>query len=69
MSANIFTRFKSFYFIGMGGVSMSALAEYVLSLKKKVGGSDRDLSALAKLKSMGAETDGGVLELNPANGN
>lgn len=64
MSANIFTRFKSFYFIGMGGVSMSALAEYVLSLKKKVGGSDRDLSALAKLKSMGAETDGGprVLE-------
>ena len=33
-------RFNSFYFIGIGGVSMSGLAKYLLSLGKKVGGSD-----------------------------
>ncbi len=32
--------FDSFYFIGIGGVSMSALAQYMLFLGKKVGGSD-----------------------------
>ena len=59
MSANFFTRFKSFYFIGICGVSMSALAEYALSLKKKVGGSDRDLSGAGKLRSLGAEINSG----------
>lgn len=33
-------KFNSFYFIGVGGVSMSGLAKYLLLLGKKVGGSD-----------------------------
>lgn len=32
--------YDSFYFIGIGGVSMSGLAKYILSCGKKVGGSD-----------------------------
>lgn len=38
---NRFTdRFDSFYFIGIGGVSMSGLAKYIHSLGKRVAGSD-----------------------------
>jgi len=32
--------YDSFYFIGIGGVSMSGLAKYILSCGKRVGGSD-----------------------------
>ena len=32
--------YDSFYFIGIGGVSMGGLAKYILSRGKKVGGSD-----------------------------
>lgn len=32
--------YDSFYFIGIGGVSMSGLAKYILSRGKRVGGSD-----------------------------
>ncbi|HIU61189.1 MAG TPA: hypothetical protein IAB69_00875 [Candidatus Coproplasma excrementigallinarum] len=46
-------KFNSFYFVGMGGVSMSALAGYLRSLKKRVGGSDINAASLSKLKSLG----------------
>ena len=52
MVSNLFTRYNSFYFIGICGVSMSALAKYCISLHKKTGGSDRDLSGAAHLKSL-----------------
>ena len=54
MTSNFFSRYNSFYFIGICGVSMSALAAYALSLGKRVGGSDRDLSESGRLKSIGA---------------
>lgn len=59
MVSNLFTRYNSFYFIGICGVSMSALAKYCISLHKKTGGSDRDLSGAAHLKSLGALVNGG----------
>ena len=40
MRLNLINKFSSFYFIGIGGVSMSALAKYLLKFGKKVGGSD-----------------------------
>lgn len=40
MCENFLNKFNSFYFIGIGGVSMSGLANYLLLLGKKVGGSD-----------------------------
>lgn len=40
MHANIVNKYSSFYFIGIGGVSMSGIAKYLLMLGKKVGGSD-----------------------------
>lgn len=36
----IIDKYHSFYFIGIGGVSMSGLAKYLLTLGKYVGGSD-----------------------------
>lgn len=47
---------KKIHFIGIGGISMSGLAEVLLSKGYKVSGSDRDSSNLTdKLKSLGAE--------------
>ena len=47
--------FESIYFIGIGGIGMSALARYFLSLGKKVGGYDKTLSDLTeKLSAEGA---------------
>ena len=40
MRVKFLDAFESFYFIGIGGVSMSGLAKYILSCGKKVGGSD-----------------------------
>lgn len=47
---------KSVYFIGAGGIGMSALVRYFLSIGKKVGGYDRTPSELTeKLMEEGAE--------------
>lgn len=39
---------KSIYFIGIGGIGMSAIARYFLSLKKRVGGYDLNETELTK---------------------
>ncbi|MCD7729783.1 MAG: Mur ligase domain-containing protein, partial [Clostridia bacterium] len=55
----------SFYFIGIGGISMGALAKYMLALRKKVGGSDeKDTPALTELKSLGALIDDGSADIS-----
>ena len=47
---------KSVYFIGAGGIGMSALVRYFLSKGKKVGGYDRTPSELTeKLIKEGAD--------------
>lgn len=47
---------KKVHFIGIGGISMSGIAEILLSKGYKVSGSDRSFSPLTdKLKSLGAE--------------
>ncbi|MDE6597198.1 MAG: UDP-N-acetylmuramate--L-alanine ligase [Clostridia bacterium] len=49
-------KYDSFYFIGIGGVSMSGLAKYFLSEGKKVGGYDAaENQYTEELKSMGAQ--------------
>lgn len=40
MRVRIIDKYNSFYFIGIGGVSMSGLAKYLVRIGKKVGGSD-----------------------------
>lgn len=40
MRSRFTDKFESFYFVGIGGVSMSGLAKYLLSQGKRVGGSD-----------------------------
>lgn len=40
MQCRFTEKFGSFYFIGIGGVSMSGLAKFLISYGKKVGGSD-----------------------------
>lgn len=40
MCSDVIGKYDSFYLIGIGGVSMSGLAKYLLSLGKRVGGSD-----------------------------
>ena len=46
---------KSVYFVGAGGIGMSALVRYFLSLGKEVAGYDRTPSALTeRLNSEGA---------------
>lgn len=44
MAENILTEFDGFFFLGLGGVSMSALAEILYKSGKKVGGYDREES-------------------------
>jgi len=52
--------FDSFYFIGIGGVSMSGLAKYFLSLGKKVAGSDIAANEYtAELENLGVEINYG----------
>ena len=34
--------YTNYYFIGIGGIGMSSLAEYMLHLNKKVEGYDRE---------------------------
>ena len=45
---SILEEFDSFYFLGIGGIGMSALARYFLSKKKNVGGYDLTPSTLTK---------------------
>lgn len=48
-------KFEHIYFIGIGGISMSALAEVMISEGVKISGSDRSSShIIKKLKSLGA---------------
>ncbi|MDE7265004.1 MAG: UDP-N-acetylmuramate--L-alanine ligase, partial [Clostridia bacterium] len=48
--------YDSFYFIGIGGVSMSGLAKYLLSLGKKVSGYDALPNEFTEeLENLGAE--------------
>ena len=42
------TDFKSVYFIGIGGIGMSALARYFKALKYTVGGYDKTPSPLTE---------------------
>lgn len=49
-------KFDSFFFIGIGGVSMSGLAKYLISCNKKVGGSDIcENEYTLELKRLGAD--------------
>lgn len=58
MRVKITDKFNSFYFIGIGGVSMSGLAKYLLSIGKTVGGSDEVENDYTKrLTEMGAKID------------
>ena len=53
--ADMMSACKSIYFIGIGGISMAALAELSLARGLKVGGSDRTQSALTdRLQKLGA---------------
>ncbi|HHY99822.1 MAG TPA: UDP-N-acetylmuramate--L-alanine ligase, partial [Tissierellia bacterium] len=48
--------FNHIYFIGIGGISMSALAEIMLEEGIKVSGSDRNYSKIIKkLQAAGAD--------------
>ncbi|MDE7082640.1 MAG: UDP-N-acetylmuramate--L-alanine ligase [Clostridia bacterium] len=50
--------YDSFYFIGIGGVSMSGLAKYILACGKKVGGSDNYAGVYTEeLSKMGAKIE------------
>ncbi len=54
MSESIVNEFDSFYFVGIGGVSMSAIAKILFSLGKSIGGCDRNNSYYTEeLSSMG----------------
>lgn len=56
MRVSFLDAFDSFYFIGIGGVSMSGMAKYLLSLGKKVSGSDAVSNEFTEeLKNCGAE--------------
>lgn len=56
MRIKITEKFDSFYFIGIGGVSMSGLAKYFLSLGKRVGGSDIAVNEYTEeLEKLGAD--------------
>ncbi len=58
MGKNWLSDLDGIYFIGICGVSMSALAQYALMLKKRVGGSDSERGGrYSLLKSLGAHID------------
>lgn len=56
MANRIFEEIDGFYFIGIGGVSMSGLAKFLLSFGKKVGGSDiRESEYTEELEKLGVK--------------
>ena len=52
----LLSRENNVYFIGIGGVSMSSLAEIAAGKVKKVGGSDRTLSPVTSALEAGGIT-------------
>ncbi len=53
---NFIKEIDKIHFIGVGGIGVSALAEYMLSLKKTVSGSDENKTNLTeRLKDLGAK--------------
>jgi len=53
---NLFSDFKNVYFIGIGGIGMSALARYFNNLGFKVAGYDKSASDLtSKLEAEGCQ--------------
>jgi UDP-N-acetylmuramate--alanine ligase len=58
MQSSVLAKNDSFYFVGIGGVSMSALAKYLVAMGKRVAGFDRCESEFTlELKSMGVDVD------------
>lgn len=56
MDEGFLDRFERYHLIGIGGISMSALAKLLISCGKKVSGSDlSDSALLAELRALGAE--------------
>jgi len=56
MQKNVFKKSKSIYFIGIGGIGISAIARKFLSEGKKVSGSDSsDSGIISELKKAGAK--------------
>lgn len=56
MTENFISEYDSYFFVGIGGVSMSALAKILLQMGKKVGGCDRtDGEYICELKNLGVE--------------
>ena len=43
-----YLNYNKYYFIGIGGIGMSAVAEYIHSIGKNVSGYDRDNSLITK---------------------
>ncbi len=41
-----YLNYNKYYFIGIGGIGMSAVAEYIHSIGKNVSGYDRDNSLI-----------------------
>lgn len=61
MAHRIFEEIDGFYFIGIGGVSMSGLAKFLLSLGKKIGGSDiRESEYTEELEKLGVKISYGA---------
>lgn len=61
---SFFSDFNHIHFIGIGGISMSALAKYSLLNFKKVSGSDREASFLTQeLEKMGAKITIGTSDI------
>ena len=51
-----YLEYKNYYFIGIGGIGMSAMAEYVLSINKNITGYDREESfSTNRLESLGVK--------------
>ncbi len=59
-------RFTTYHFLGVGGVSMSALAKYMIAKGKTVSGSDiADSPSISELRSLGAKVGIGKNVFNP----
>ena len=49
-----YLEYKNYYFIGIGGIGMSAMAEYMLSINKNIAGYDREESfSTNRLENLG----------------
>lgn len=58
---SVLEKFQRYHLIGIGGVSMSAIAKFLIKIGKEVSGSDRALGEeTAKLSELGANVWGGT---------